>query len=200
MYLRKRLCLIAVALLPLLASCGATSTGCDPARAGFWESMHCSEGGFQARQAKLESELATAQGFRAQEAIAADAEAANAAKLKRGLVERQAALSALDDRLVAMKAQLQDAANWDGSDKAALQRIKARLEDLQRRKRQIARADPDDDEIRKIDGETDRLGRGLQDALRPLLEPAPAALTVQQVFLHTVSRKSRSFNDRFDVR
>ncbi len=97
-------------LMPLLglAACEAP-TGCDPARAGFVESLDCSNGGFQNRQAALEQNLAASRADTLEQRAAASRAGAEASAAQRDLAARRHAMAQLDAHLADLRGRLQSA-------------------------------------------------------------------------------------------
>jgi hypothetical protein len=119
---------IPVGLLVTLAAC--SSTGCDPARAGFLEGMNCSGGGYQQRQAFLDQGLAQAQANALEKAIEARQAADNAAAAQRTLAARQEEMAKYDQRLAELRRRLRVAGARDNADSEAIRRITLQLAEL----------------------------------------------------------------------
>jgi chromosome segregation ATPase len=164
MNLVRALLLRFLPLLPLagLAAC-ATSTGCDPARAGFMESLNCEQGGYQYRQAVLQQNLAASRaGALEQQAQAARAAgAANAAQ--RDLAARRREISRLDGRLGEMRGQLATVASRPGVNEAAVRQATAELNDLEHEQKQISHENPADSELRMIEDRQRKVLRELNN-------------------------------------
>jgi hypothetical protein len=139
-------------LLPLfgLAACEAP-TGCDPARAGLLESMSCSNGGFQNRQAALEQNLADSRANALEQRAAASRAGAEANAAQRDLAARRHAMAQLDSRLAEMRGRLQSAESRPGVDHVAAQQASAQLDDLARQQSKTSHQDPSDADMRIIE-------------------------------------------------
>jgi hypothetical protein len=143
-----QLCLLL--LLLGLAGC-ATSTGCDPAQAGFLESLGCSNGGFQNRQVMLEQNLAASRANALEQRAAASRAGAEARSAQRDLAARRQAMAQLDSRLAAMRSRLQSAESRPGVDQTAVHQASAQLNDLARQQSKISHQDPSDADLRIIE-------------------------------------------------
>ena len=136
--------------LPALAACEAP-TGCDPARAGFLESLNCSQGGFQQRQFGLEQDLAASRANALEQQANASQAGAEARAAQRDLAQRRAALRRLDAKLADLRGQLQAAQNRPGVDQAAVQRASGEMNALQLRESQASHDNPSEAELRSIE-------------------------------------------------
>jgi chromosome segregation ATPase len=138
-------------LLPLsgLAACEAP-TGCDPARAGFLESLNCSNGGFQNRQAVLEQDLAASRANALEQRAGASRAAAEANSAQRDLATRRHAMAQLDSRLADLRSRLQSAESRPGVDQARVQQASAQLNDLSREQSKISHQNPSDADLQII--------------------------------------------------
>ena len=146
-----------VASLLALGACGATSTGCDPARAGFLESMNCSNGGFQGRQAFLEQNLRGADANalnQRQRAIVADRDAKRA---QSDLASRRRAVARLDGRIAEMRARLSRAETRPGVDRAEIVHARMELDRVERNQARIERLDPDEGMLRQNERDFEKL-------------------------------------------
>jgi hypothetical protein len=155
---------ILLLVLPLsgLAACGAP-TGCDPARAGFVESLNCSNGGFQNRQVLLEQNLAASRANALEQKAAASRAGAEAHAAQRDLAARRRAISQLDSRLAAMQSQLQSAGSRPGVNQAALIRATAQLNDLGHEQKQISHDNPSETDLRMIEDRQRKILQILND-------------------------------------
>ncbi len=139
-------------LVPVLGLAGCeASTGCDPARAGFVESLSCSNGGFQNRQAVLEQNLAASQANALEQRAAAARAGSEARAAQRDLATRRRELAQLDARLADLRARLQSAESRPGVDQAAVQQASLQLNDLARQQSKLSHQDPSDDDLRLIE-------------------------------------------------
>jgi hypothetical protein len=139
-------------LVPLsgLAACEAP-TGCDPARAGFLESLDCANGGFQGRQAVLEQNLAASRANALEQKAAASRAGAEAHAAQRDLAARRHAMAQLDGRLAEMQGRLQSTGNRPGVNQAALIRATAQLNDLGYDQKQISHDNPAEADLRMLE-------------------------------------------------
>jgi hypothetical protein len=151
-------------LLPLsgLAACEA-STGCDPARAGFLESLNCSNGGFQNRQAALEQNLSASRANALEQKAAASRAGAAASAAQRDLAARRRAMTQLDSRLAEMRGRLQSAEGRPGVDQGAVQQASTQLNDLARQQSKISHQDPSDADLRIIEERQRKMMQILND-------------------------------------
>jgi chromosome segregation ATPase len=151
-------------LLPLLglAACEAP-TGCDPARAGFVESLSCSNGGFQGRQAALEQDLAASRANALEQKASASRAGAEASAAQRDLAARRHAMTQLDQRLAEMRGRLQSAESRPNVDQAAVQQASAQLNDLARQQSKISHQDPSDADLRIIEERQRKMMQILND-------------------------------------
>lgn len=152
---------------PLLALLGlpacATSTGCDPARAGFVESLNCSNGGFQGRQAYLEQNLAASRANALEQQADAARAGAAADAAQQDLAERRYQLARLDVRLAEMRARLASAESQAGPNKAAIRQASVELNDLAFRQSHISHENPAAAELRTIEERQTRMMHILND-------------------------------------
>jgi hypothetical protein len=145
-----QLCFLLLVPLFGLAACEAP-TGCDPAHAGFLESMSCSNGGFQNRQAALEQNLAASRANALEQRAAASRAGAEANAAQRDLAARRHAMAQLDAHLADLRVRLQSAESRPGVDQAAVQQASAQLDDLARQQSKISHQDPSDADMRIIE-------------------------------------------------
>jgi chromosome segregation ATPase len=138
-------------LLPLTGLAACTSTGCDPSQAGFVESLGCSNGGFQSRQAALEQNLAASRANALEQRAAASRAGAEASVAQRDLAARRRSMAQLDARLADMRSRLQSAESRPDADQGAVQRASSQLNDLAREQSKLSHQDPDDGELRIIE-------------------------------------------------
>ena len=151
-------------LLSLTALTGCvTSTGCDPAQAGFLESLNCSNGGFQNRQAMLEQNLAASRANALEQKAAASRAGAEASAAQRDLAARRRAMTQLDSRLAEMRSRLQSAESRPGVDQGAVQQASAQLNDLARQQSKISHQDPSDADLRIIEERQRKMMQILND-------------------------------------
>lgn len=136
--------------LPVLAACEAP-TGCDPARAGFVESLSCENGGYQNRQAALEQNLAASRANALEQQASASRASAEASAAQRDLAARRRAMAQLDARLADLRARLQAAESRPGVDQGAVQQASTQLNELAREQSKISHQDPSDDELRAVE-------------------------------------------------
>jgi hypothetical protein len=139
-------------LLPLLclAACEAP-TGCDPARAGFTESLNCSNGGFQQRQAFLEQNLAASRANALEQQTDAGRAGAEANAAQRDLAARRREIEQLDSRLGELRGKLQTAASRPGVNEPTLRQATAELNDLEHEQRQISHDHPASSDLHMIE-------------------------------------------------
>ncbi|MGA3003657.1 MAG: hypothetical protein ABSE20_18220 [Acetobacteraceae bacterium] len=153
-----------VLLVPLfgLAACEAP-TGCDPARAGFLESLNCSNGGFQNRQAVLEQDLAASRANALEQRASASRASAEASAAQRDLATRRHAMAQLDSRLADLRSRLQSAGSRPGVNQAALQQASTQLNDLARQQSKMSHQDPSDADLRIIEERQRKMMQILND-------------------------------------
>jgi hypothetical protein len=150
-------------LLPLAGLAGCSSTGCDPAQAGFLESLNCSSGGFQNRQAMLEQNLSASRANALEQKASASRAGAEASAAQRDLSARRHAMSRLDSRLAEMRNKLQSAESRPGADPSAVQQASAQMNDLSRAQSKISHQDPSDADMRVIEERQRKMMQILND-------------------------------------
>lgn len=151
-------------LTPLagLAACEAP-TGCDPARAGFLESLNCSNGGFQNHQAALEQDLAASRANALEQKASASRASAEASAAQRDLAARRRSLAQLDSRLADMRSRLQSAQSRPDANQAAVQQASTQLNDLARQQSKISHQNPSDEDLRIIEERQRKMMQILND-------------------------------------
>jgi len=133
----------AFAVLTPLAVAACTSTGCDPSRAGFIESLGCESGGFQTRQVVLQNSLAQTQaGMLQQQARAAQAHS-DAVTAQADLARRRERLANLDASFATLRLRLKQAEARQNVDQQALAQARAEVDTLALQRREVRSSDPD---------------------------------------------------------
>jgi chromosome segregation ATPase len=146
--------------LMVLAAC--SSTGCDPARAGFLESLNCAGGGYQQREAYLGQGLAQAQANELERAYEAKQAGDSAAAAQQELATRRAEMARYDQQLARLRQKLNAAAARDNADQAAVHRVTVQLAELARQQ-DAARANPTSVDLSAIQARQQRVVRMLDD-------------------------------------
>jgi hypothetical protein len=141
-----------------LALAGCSSTNCDPARAGFLESIGCSSsGGFGARQASLEGSLAQQQAQELQQRALAEHNSQEATAAQADLAKRRRDLANLDNKLAILRQELTQAQHREGVDRSALNDAERQVTDLQVTRRQLIATDPDPQALQRLMAREDKL-------------------------------------------
>ena len=145
------------ALLAVFGVAGCTSTGCDPSRAGFVESLGCSGGGFQARQTNLQNSLAQQQAEDLEQQARAAQASQEATAAKADLAKRRRDLAKLDNRLTALRHELDQARHRGTADRTTLDHVSREVSDLQTERTQLIATDPDPQTMQRLMAREDKL-------------------------------------------
>ncbi len=151
---------VSVGSLVALAAC--SSTGCDPARAGFLESLNCANGGYQQREAFLDQGLAQAQANALESQYNARQAEGTAAAAQQALAARRAEMAKYDSRLGELRRKLRIAAARDNTDQEAIRRVTLQLGELARQQ-DAARANPTPVDLTAIQARQQRVVKMLED-------------------------------------
>jgi len=127
------------------------------------ESLSCSNGGFQGRQAYLEQNLAASRANALEQQSQAEQASANAAAAQRDLAARRRTISRLDGRLAEMRGQLQTAASRPDVNEAAVRQATAQLNDLEHEQHLISHENPADADLHIIEERQQKILRILND-------------------------------------
>jgi hypothetical protein len=151
----------AVSLL-LVTLAGCASTGCDPSRAGFFEGIACSGGGYQQREAVLSQGLAQAQANALAEQANAAQAASSASAAQASLAARQRDMARLDANLADLRRRLKAAATRYGSNQEAIRRISYQMDALAHQQ-EVAKADLQSADMHALEDRQRQLVKLLDD-------------------------------------
>jgi chromosome segregation ATPase len=146
---------------------GCATADCDPATAGFFGGIGCeASGGFDARQAAKDQELAAA---RAQALAAkqdADQAATDQAAETRALADRRARLADLDASNARLRREVNAARARTDAQRRALDAARAQLAELEAHRRALPPGD--DAALRALEDEERKKRQGIADILNAM--------------------------------